>query len=97
MSRYRDDDQPDYPEPPECCDEIMDVSEDGTCKCAACGKTIDLAPEWDPSPEPDLEEIPDDDYEGPPRCPHDDERGSCDACDFLGDIAYDAARESRYR
>lgn len=31
----------------------------------------------------------------PAKCPHGNEWGSCDHCDFLGDIAYDAQRERR--
>ena len=31
----------------------------------------------------------------PERCPHGNEWGSCGHCDFLGDLAYDAAREKR--
>jgi hypothetical protein len=29
----------------------------------------------------------------PPNCPHGNQWGSCDRCDFEGDIAYDARRE----
>ena len=40
-------DPPDYPEAPECCDEMMEVLDDGTCKCNKCGKVncIDCDPE----------------------------------------------------
>ena len=31
----------------------------------------------------------------PAKCPHGNEWGECDHCDYLGDIAYDAARERR--
>ena len=31
------------------------------------------------------------------RCPHGNEWGECDACDFAGDIAYDTERERRMR
>jgi hypothetical protein len=35
---------------------------------------------------------------GPPaaKCPHGNEWGECDKCDFEGDIAFDAARERRF-
>ncbi len=32
-----------------------------------------------------------------PDCVHGNRPGECDACDHLGDLAYDAARESRGR
>lgn len=92
MSSYRDDDPPDEPEPSECCGEIMTV--DGNLLvCEVCRRREEIVYEdWDPGPEP--EEI-DFDIERPARCPHGKEWGQCDACDFLGDIAYDAAREGR--
>ena len=33
----------------------------------------------------------------PALCPHGNEWGSCDKCDFEGDIAFDAERERRMR
>jgi hypothetical protein len=33
-------DPPEEWEPPECCEEIMEVLEDGTCVCANCGKLL---------------------------------------------------------
>lgn len=91
---YRDDDPPDYPEVPECCDEEMEVDSAGGCKCLTCGKTWDPPKEWDPGPEPDVE-LPDDFFEGPPMCPRGSPWTACDHCDHLSDLAYDAARERR--
>lgn len=31
----------------------------------------------------------------PAKCPHGNEWGSCDRCDFEGDLAYDVGREGR--
>lgn len=58
---------------------------------------------WEPEPNYDtLEEYHMDDPsleayepEPPPLCPHGNQWGACDTCDFLSDIAYDAAREKR--
>lgn len=88
-------DPPDYPEPPECCGEMMDVTEDGACVCSMCGARIEPAAEYDPGPEPVIE-LPDDYFAGPERCPHGNEWGECDPCDHLGDLAFDAARERRF-
>jgi hypothetical protein len=41
-------DPPDTTEPPECCDDYMDVLEDGACVCLTCGKRIE--PQLDPDP-----------------------------------------------
>jgi hypothetical protein len=41
-------DPPDYPEPPECCGDIMDVTDDGVCVCCACGKRIEPQPDIEP-------------------------------------------------
>jgi hypothetical protein len=88
-------DPPDEPEPPECCEEIMEVDEAGICRCALCGKTIE--PQEDIEPRDEVTE-PWPDYTEPPEndlCPHGKEWTACDACDYASDIAYDAAREQR--
>lgn len=88
-------DPPEYPEPPECCDDYMDVLDDGSCKCLNCGKTVaapmELDPPWENS-ERGIEEEP----EIPALCPHGNEWGECAPCDHLSDLAYDAARESKF-
>ena len=33
-------DPPETPEPPECCDDIMDITPDGGCICNTCKKVI---------------------------------------------------------
>lgn len=100
MSRYRDDDPPDYPEPPECCGEPMEFcsgSESGeVLMCHTCLRKEEIVHEDYPEMMTDpVEELPDDLFEGPEKCPHGNDWGNCDTCDYLGDIAYDAARESR--
>ncbi len=85
-------DPPEYPEPPECCGDEMNVTEDGTCVCAKCGKRIE--------PQPDIEpfgDVPEESFGNIPQsteCPH-GKTHSCDACDTASDIAYDTAREGR--
>ena len=90
---------PDYPEAPECCDLEMDVDADGNCKCSKCGATIDSPEDIGPMEDAGM---PDDLAPGDPgghsKCCHHGKRcGNCDACDHLGDLAYDAARERRGR
>lgn len=52
-------DPPEYPEPPECCGDIMDVTEDGACVCPTCKKRIE--PQQDPDPRAFADaELPDD-------------------------------------
>lgn len=51
-------DPPDYPEPPECCDDVMEVLDDGTCKCNKCGKVNRI----DCDPEPIFEEADPESY-----------------------------------
>ena len=77
------------------------------------GKGIDfLLPEEDGEYDPDADgggdnrddRPPDDTWDAwygkvppDPLCPHGNPWGICDACDHAGDLAYDAARESRGR
>ena len=88
-------DPPDHPEPPECCGDIMDVPEDGACLCPKCGKRIEPQQDIEPIsdvPEEDFGNIPE-----PETCPHGNAFGDCDACDHAGDIAFDSAREQRFK
>jgi hypothetical protein len=94
MNDWRND-PPDYPEPPYCCDDYMTVFPDGVCVCDRCGLRVAPAPEWEPCGELEPDELPDDFYQGPEKCPHGNEWTDCDACDHLGDLAYDAAKERR--
>jgi hypothetical protein len=100
------DDPPDYPEPPECCGEIMDT--DGhLLSCSICLRKEEIVyDDYDPGPEPELPDNtcrscgkPTDcmycSAECCPPCPHGNTVGDCDHCDHLGDIAYDTARENR--
>jgi len=50
-------DPPEQPEPPQCCDEIMDVDDKGACVCSKCGKRIE--PPKEEVPEPADVELPD--------------------------------------
>jgi len=54
-------DIPDYPEPPECCGDYMDVEHDGACVCPKCGKRIEHVPDIEPTyvPEEDFGNMPD--------------------------------------
>jgi hypothetical protein len=47
MPMHRDD-PPDYPEPPECCGDIMDVDDNGNAICPECGKVIEPPPDIEP-------------------------------------------------
>ena len=87
-------DPPEYPEPPECCDQEMTVDESGACRCEVCGNTIE--PENDIEPPPINEEPIDFDEPETEECPHGKEWGECDACDYASDLAFDAARERRF-
>ena len=42
-------DPPETEEPPECCGEMMEVYDDGSCKCQTCGATVDppVDPAWE--------------------------------------------------
>lgn len=57
MNDYWNDPQ-EYPEPPECCDEIMDVDDKGACVCSKCGKRIEPPADIDPTSFADVE-LPD--------------------------------------
>lgn len=86
-------DPPDAPEPPTCCDEFMDIDVQGNAKCGKCGNVIPREPEQIVEPP---QELPCVDDVAPTACPH-GKTGECDACDYLGDLAYDAERERRMR
>lgn len=49
---YNRDEPPDHPEPPECCGDIMDVSDDGVCSCPVCGRVIEPSPDIEPPDDP---------------------------------------------
>jgi hypothetical protein len=103
-------DPPETEEPPECCGEIMEALNGGSCQCETCGKKIE--------PAPDIEPVDLDDYHSPENqcrecgkptacvfcstecankqpCAHGNTPGDCDHCDHFADLAFDAARESR--
>lgn len=88
-------DPPEYPEAPECCEDEMEINDDGSCVCAHCGKRIEPPKEYEDSEVFQDVELPDDYFKGPEKCPHGREWTDCDACDYLSDLAYDAARESK--
>ena len=90
-------DPPDYPESPECCEEEMEVNDDGDCKCLKCGAVIEV--QWDIEPPSEPSELWPPENEAPPeseKCPHGNDWGDCGACDHLSDIAYDSYREDRF-
>jgi len=51
-------DPPDDTEPPECCEELMEVESTGACVCSTCGKRIEPPADIDPSAFADVE-LPD--------------------------------------
>ena len=74
-------DPPDYPEPPECCDDVMEVFDDGVCLCSHCGLRIDTCvPDWDIGPEPTGELL--------------QRLGHCAACGYRCDWAWRCCRWS---
>jgi hypothetical protein len=83
-------DPPWEPEVPECCDEEMQVLDDGSCLCRVCKHRIELQPDPEPMPEPVLADC----VPVAVACPHGN-LGPCDKCDHLADLAFDAAREQR--
>lgn len=73
--------------------------------CDECGHewSIEHPRDWGDEPEAIdamhrayLEEMAED-HEPDPECPHKKPWSECDACDYLSDLAYDAAREGRGR
>ena len=50
-------DPPEYPEPPECCGDIMDVPDDGACVCPTCKKRIEPPKDIDPEAFADVPEV----------------------------------------
>ncbi len=98
-------DPPDHPEPPSCPNDKPECAGSGEClydgktgmvfSCDVCGYQWVIPFPADPEPERD--------YELPQRepirntvCPH-GRTETCDACDHLSDLAYDATRERRFR
>jgi hypothetical protein len=78
-------DPPEQPEPPECCEDFMDMQANGDFICPTCGRVIQCEP--DPGyaemideelPEMEPLDLPDPDY-------------------HLSDLAFDAARERGMR
>ena len=97
-------DPPEQPETPDCSksgcggvgDWVRDTPQGQVVRCCQCG--TEQVVEWDVDPEDagpqDQEtEIDPTPPEQPARCPHGAEWGDCGACDHLGDLEYDAARE----
>lgn len=94
-------DPPETPEPPDWYCQIEEALEDPHIPESVATAIRKILEDWcahDDYPEdyePPLEELPDDDVCMPEHCPHQKPWGQCDACDYLGDLAYDAARERR--
>lgn len=94
-------DPPEYDEPPECCGDIMEQLEDGTLVCEHCGKRYEPAQDIELVDECSANGICFIDAEEyaqaqQPFCPHGNAWGSCDACDYASDLAYDAERERKH-
>lgn len=94
------DDDPELPPCPKCGSAQTDIETTGddALICGDCDHSWTPAIEPDPKPEdfgPMSEEYPppDDDPPEPAACPHSNPPGECDACDYLADEAFDAARE----
>ena len=90
MNDYWNDPPEDF-EPPECCDEIMDMDKSGACLCLTCGKRIE--PQEDIQPEPDIDFSPEILNNSNKKCPHNKDYEDCDYCLHASDLAYDSARE----
>jgi hypothetical protein len=84
---------PEYPEPPECCGDFMDVEENGSCWCSTCGKRIEPMPDIEPVPEVNFGNIEHETLSE--NCRHGRKYGECNTCEHLDDIAFDSAREAR--
>lgn len=100
-------DPPEYPEPPDCpyCEDGYAWDEAPNAPagkigwvCAACGKIWyeDIPNDYsDDDVAMMMEEpIPDEKPPQQEKCPHGNEWGECSHCDYLSDIAYDAALET---
>ena len=87
------------PNYPECCDIEMEVFNDGVCLCGSCGKRLPALKESYVSLFEFFKDVELDDTlkEESETCPHGNKWGDCDTCDYISDIAYDAARERSYR
>jgi len=98
-------DPPECPEPPACPNDkgapcpgsgeyLYDGKSGMVFSCDVCAYQWVIPFECDPEPIPnEPEAIPEDDTPRP--CPH-GKIDQCDACDYLGDIAYDSERERRF-
>jgi len=92
-------DPPDEPDFPECCDIDMVMFPDGIILCAACGMRRETFKESTVEMfevHKDVE-LDDDLKEESETCPHGNKWGDCSTCDYLSDLAYDAARERSFR
>jgi len=84
-------DPPEYDEPPECCGDLMNITDDGDCICPLCGRMI--IPELPPEPPDDPRELEADYW-------HDELRDRKlepeEEYDFeKDDMNYDASRERK--
>ena len=97
-------DPPEQWEPPDCCDEPMDLDEaTGALSCAKCGKRIEPDPPETFEPFDDgltaedllaLDNIRREES-ARSRCPHGDHWHECNHCMIASDLAFDASREGR--
>jgi hypothetical protein len=67
-------------------------------ECSECGHRWSM-PAQEDADDPEDVQLSDEELfaapQYPGRCPHGREWGECGDCDYLGDLAYDAARERR--
>ena len=97
-------DPPDYPEPPEWYMEIEELALDVRVPESVSQALHKALEAWcdehnaDQSPDPDCSEPEWENHYAVPtgKCSHGNPHTACDACDHLGDIAYDTARESQF-